>query len=164
LNDDWNRKFQLPYLSAQDYEYGDTSEVVYYHPGVSTHCSRCYLDKAVVSAFDEETVPLVLSEKQTKKLDLIKEVKRCHDKQQSISERSRTFGLNRKKVHNDVHGALPSFTRNRTSNLDRYRETITIEIREKMRIKTMYERLVKEGIEITYDNLRYDVKKVKSKM
>jgi hypothetical protein len=28
----------------------------------------------------------------------------------------------------------------------------------------MYDRLVKEGAEITYDNLRYDVKKVKSKM
>jgi hypothetical protein len=72
--------------------------------------------------------------------------------------------VNRKTVHNDVHGALPSFTRNRTSNLDRYRETITIWIQEKTRIKTMYERLVKEGIEIIYDNLRYDVKKVKSKM
>jgi transposase len=121
-------------------------------------------DKAVVSAYDEETVPLGLSEKQTKKLDLIKEIKRCYDKQQSILELSRTFGLNRKTVHNYVHGALPSFTRNRTSNLDRYRETITIWIREKTRIKTMYDRLVKEGAEITYGNLRYYVKKVKSKM
>jgi hypothetical protein len=32
-------------------------------------------DKAVISAFDEETVPLELSEKQIKKLDLIKAIK-----------------------------------------------------------------------------------------
>jgi hypothetical protein len=121
-------------------------------------------DKAVISVLDEETVPLGLSEKQTKKLDLIKEVKECYDKQQNTSELSRTFGLNRKTVHNYVHGVLPSFTRNRTSNLDRYRETITIWIREKTRIKTMYDRLVKKNAEITYSNLRYYVKKVKSKM
>jgi transposase len=121
-------------------------------------------DKAVDSAFDEETVPLELSEKQAEKLALIKEIRRCYDKQQNISELSRTFGLNRKTVHKYVHGALPSFTRNRTSNLDRYRETITIWIREKTSIKTMHARLLKEDKAISYSNLKYYVKKIKSNM